>query len=140
MDLPIGTVILWVNSPTTIPDGWEIYTAAVGKFVRGVPSGGTVGATGGSETHYHTAGAITAAGAHEHPQVDFTWGKSSTNAYLVTKQTPGVYAANGSHNHPGTLKLENNSTNHTHNRDSSNTGTSNNLPPHKRAIYIIKTS
>lgn len=36
--MPIGSIMLW--DTTTPPTGWEIYTAAQGRFVMGHISGG----------------------------------------------------------------------------------------------------
>lgn len=39
MDVPSGTVILWLGSAASIPTGWTKYTSAVGRIARGTPTG-----------------------------------------------------------------------------------------------------
>ena len=135
--LPSGTVMLWLGTAASIPAGWQAYTAANGKFIRGVPAGGTVGTTGGAETHVHTAGTISDGGAHGHPEITITHGSTgpSTN-YAVTGTGYGIYGA-APHRHDGTLTLES-VADHGHTNSSTNTGSANNLPPYKNGIYIVK--
>jgi hypothetical protein len=135
--LPSGTVMLWLGTAASIPAGWQAYTAANGKFIRGVPAGGTVGTTGGAETHVHTAGTISDGGAHGHPKITITHGSTgpSTN-YAVTGTGYGIYGA-APHRHDGTLTLES-VADHGHTNSSTNTGSANNLPPYKKGIFIIK--
>lgn len=49
--LPTGTIVIWTG--TACPAGYSEVTALRGTFPRAVPSGGTVGATGGSDNHAH---------------------------------------------------------------------------------------
>jgi len=135
--LPSGTVMLWLGTAASIPAGWQAYTAANGKFIRGVPAGGTVGTTGGAETHVHTAGTISDGGAHGHPEITITHGSTgpSTN-HAVTGTGYGIYGA-APHRHDGTLTLES-VADHGHTNSSTNTGSANNLPPYKKGIFIIK--
>jgi hypothetical protein len=135
--LPSGTVMLWLGTAASIPAGWQAYTAANGKFIRGVPAGGTVGTTGGAETHVHTAGTISDGGAHGHPEITITHGSTgpSTN-HAVTGTGYGIYGA-APHRHDGTLTLES-VADHGHTNSSTNTGSANNLPPYKKGIYIVK--
>ena len=135
--LPSGTVMLWLGTAASIPAGWQAYTAANGKFIRGVPAGGTVGTTGGAETHVHTAGTISDGGAHGHPEITITHGSTgpSTN-HAVTGTGYGIYGA-APHRHDGTLTLES-VADHGHTNSSTNTGSANHLPPYKKGIFIIK--
>lgn len=134
MELSSGTIILWVSG--TIPTGWSVYTAATDKLIRGVPSGGTVGATGGASTHTHTAGTVISGGAHTHDAQTFNYSNSSTNAYRFNG-TPSVTMAAGSHTHSATVTLAS-AGSHGHTITATDTGSASNLPPYKKAIYIIK--
>ena len=136
MDFPTGTVILWTGTPETIPAGWIKYTPAEGRFIRGVPSGGEVGSSGGSATHDHTAGAVASAGALGHPSNSFAFNTVSESSYLLSG-TPTVSVV-GTHNHTADLTLGSGVGAHTHPLATARTGTANNLPPHKQAIYIVK--
>lgn len=135
--LPSGTVMLWLGTAASIPAGWQAYTAANGKFIRGVPAGGTVGTTGGAETHVHTAGTISDGGAHGHPEITITHGSTGPSKNCaVTGTGYGIYGA-APHRHDGTLTLES-VADHGHTNSSTNTGSANNLPPYKKGIYIVK--
>ena len=137
MNFPTGTVILWTDAPENIPDGWVKYTAAEGRFIRGVPNGGAVGSTGGATTHDHNAGAVANAGAHGHAAKSYTFNTVGASSYLLSG-SPTVSVV-GTHNHTASLTLSSGVGAHTHSKANAKTGTANNLPPHKRGIYIVKT-
>ena len=60
--VPVGAIAMLVG--TTVPDGWEIYSAANGKYVRGAGADGvTVNASGNSPTG-PWAGNTSLGGAH----------------------------------------------------------------------------
>jgi len=136
-DLPSGTVMLWLGSAASIPAGWQAYTAANGKFIRGVPVDGTVGATGGAETHTHNTGTISAGGAHGHPEIAIIHGGTGVSTdHAVTGTGYGIYGA-APHDHDGTIELQS-VADHEHTNSSTNTGSANQLPPYKKGIFIIK--
>lgn len=79
-----GAIVLWYGTKATIPDGWEYYSAAVGKLVAGALTANTTGL--GDATHSHTYTNKTGtAGAHGHT-VSMSIG-APTN-----ETTPGHYA------------------------------------------------
>lgn len=136
--LPSGTVLLWLGDAASIPTGWQIYEATIGKFIRGVPEGGSAGQTGGSDTHDHDAGTISAGGGHEHPQIAIQHGSTGPSSdHAVTSSWEDIWGA-APHGHNGTLKLETIS-NHEHTQSSAKTGSTNHLPPYKTGIFIIKS-
>ena len=136
IELPSGTIMLWLGSATSIPAGWQIYTAAIGKLIRGVPSGGSAGQTGGTETHTHDAGTVLAGGSHNHPNKDITHSIKYADKSIVQQSGSGKYAV-ASHSHPGYFILDDNA-NHNHTLHPSYTGNADHLPPYKKGIYIIK--
>lgn len=54
---PIGMVAFFPRI-SVAPAGWTEYTPLRDKFPRGMPLGGTPGATGGSDTHSHGPGTL----------------------------------------------------------------------------------
>ena len=61
-DLPVGSIVMFDG--VTPPTGWYncdgsthsgiVTPNLIGRFPKGVPSGGTLGETGGSDTHDHS--------------------------------------------------------------------------------------
>ena len=137
MELPSGTIILWTSGSSTIPDGWSIYSKANNRFIRGVPSGGTVEATGGQSTHTHTAGATVSGGAHTHAANTFTYPSANKSDGKRYNASPTVSMSSPTHTHTATLTLAS-AGSHNHALTTTDTGSANNLPPYKMAIYIIK--
>jgi len=138
MDVPSGTVVLWMGSAETIPDGWVKYSATVGRFIRGVPTGQSVGATGGNaSTHVHAMGTALTGGSHTHDDINFN-SSSSGNIVYRNNQAPGLYACQ-SHSHSGKASFGAGGA-HVHNPASANTGTpiGETNPPYVKGIYIIK--
>jgi len=137
MDVPSGTVVLWMGSAESIPTGWAKYSATVGRFIRGVPAGQSVGATGGNaSTHVHTMGTALTGGSHTHGEKSFT---STSGGNLVSRDVGQTVPASASHTHTGKVSLGSGGA-HVHNPASANTGTpiGETNPPYVKGIYIIK--
>lgn len=101
-EFPAGAIVFWLGGVDTIPSGWEEATELRSRFPRGMASGGTSGATGGSTTHNHevaggTMGAPSAVvnlkegtgttwqvalGSHVHAYSDITSSDSSLPPYI----------------------------------------------------------
>ncbi|MEN9561163.1 MAG: hypothetical protein RIQ56_436, partial [Candidatus Parcubacteria bacterium] len=77
--LPTGAILIF---DTTVPSGWTRYSAQDDYYVRGE---NTVGTTGGSNTHYHTASG--------------TLDPATGTTYAVRGGTPSASGANASHTH-----------------------------------------
>lgn len=139
MDVPSGTVILWLGSAANIPAGWTKYTSAVGRFVRGTPAGQSAGATGGNApTHTHNMDSVLTGGAHTHGSVNFTYVTNSSSAYRQAGSNVGVVGI--SHNHTASVELGSGGA-HTHDFDGTTTGApvGDANPPYKKGIYIVKS-
>lgn len=141
-DLPIGSIVMF--SGTTPPAGWYDCDGAshsgvvtpnlIGKFPTSVPSGGTLGATGGSDTHIHT-NLDTGYQTHGHAQVSGTTVTASGTTVSEIwggDTTSGV----GSHTHPITIAALTNQDSHKHTMPNTAAGTS--LPPYIRLRYIMR--
>lgn len=70
LDDKIGTVKMYIGDITKVPQGWREYTSMQDKFPVGVKANGiagSVGATGGTQTHAHNTqqgtGSLSAGGA-----------------------------------------------------------------------------
>ena len=140
MNVPTGTVVLWMGSAESIPTGWAKYSATVGRFIRGVPAGQSVRATGGNaSTHVHTMGTALTGGSHTHDDIEFN---SSTSGNIVyrTSSEPATVSACQSHSHSGKASFGAGGA-HVHNPASANTGApiGETNPPYVKGIYIIKT-
>lgn len=59
---PSGACVFWLGAATDIPAGWSIATELEGRFPRGMVSGGTPGAVGGTDKHTHGSGGILTGG------------------------------------------------------------------------------
>jgi len=138
MDVPSGTVVLWMGSADSIPAGWTKYSATVGRFIRGVPTGQSVGATGGNAlTHVHSMGTALTGGSHTHGDKTFS---SSTSGNIVSRHGGSGTNACVSHSHTGIVSLGSGGA-HVHNPASANTGApiGETNPPYVKGIYIIKS-
>jgi hypothetical protein len=86
-------IILWDQS-TSCPTGYTVATEYEGVFPRGTPAGGTVGATGGSDTHTHgTGGTGTGAGSTS------TTGSTSAGTNMKDGTGTTITLSNFPHNH-----------------------------------------
>lgn len=137
MDVPSGTVILWLGSAANIPAGWTKYTSAVGRFVRGTPAGQSAGATGGNApTHTHNMGSVLTGGAHTHGSVNFNYASSSNSAYRLEGTT--YNGLSPGHSHTASVELGSGGA-HIHDFDGTTTGApvGDANPPYKKGIYIV---
>jgi hypothetical protein len=131
-----GTIVLWYGTKATIPNGWEYYSAAVGKLIAGALTPDTTPL--GNATHDHSYSANTGqAGSHGHTvsvsigaPINTTtpghYGGGATNAYWATKE-------HINHNQSVTV-----STAAAHGHTLQKTGTAANLPPSFGLYYIRK--
>ena len=138
MEMPSGTVILWLGSAANIPAGWTKYTKSVGRFIRGTPSRENPNEQGGNApTHTHNMGSVLTGGAHTHGSVEFNYSSSSFSAFraggLVSALSPG-------HSHTASVELGSGGA-HTHDFTATATGApvGEVNPPYKKGIYIIKS-
>lgn len=107
-NIPAGVIVMWSGTLATIPDGWALCDGDDGRpdlrdrFIRGTSDGVDPGGTGGSDTHTHAAGTLSAdsAGAHTHPSAG-----SHTHSVNPPKTTSGYetlhYDPSGHHALPG---------------------------------------
>lgn len=130
-----GTIVLWYGTKATIPDGWEYYSAAVGKLVAGALTASTTGL--GDATHPHTYSAATGpAGSHNH-SVSMSIGAP------INATVPGHFAGDTKNaewadryhtNHTKSLTV---STAPAHTHAMLETGSAANLPP-SFGLYFIR--
>lgn len=141
-DLPIGSIVMFDGS--TLPAGWYdcdggtyggIQTPnLIGAFPRGVlASGGSLGATGGSNTHVHT-NSVTGNATHGHA------GDSLNSGMASSPTVGGVWTGTNygldDHNHLLTLAAVSNQASHYHSVPDTDAGSS--LPPYIRLRYIMR--
>lgn len=141
-DLPIGSIIMFDR--VTPPVGWYDCNGAtyggittpnlMGLFPKGVPTGGNLGAIGGSPTHSH-ANQNTSTASHGH-------GKSTGNSTVTaTPMVDGIWSGNTyqgveSHGHPIEIEALSAQNPHVHTIPDSDAGSS--MPPYIRLRYIMR--
>ena len=141
-DLPIGSIVMF--SGTTPPVGWYdcdgsthsgvVTPNLIGRFPKGVPSGGTLGATGGSSTHTHT-NLDTGLQTHGHAQVSGTT-VTASGTTVSEIWGGGTTSGVGSHTHPITIAALTNQNSHKH--TTPNTAAGSSMPPYIRLRYIMR--
>ena len=156
--LPVGSIIMWYNTPSHIPEGWHVCDGTNGtpdlrgKFVLGSDDNGKYpfDSQGGEEqhtltvgempSHGHSSGSLKASNAGEHTHTIVYC--DETDSYFPP--TSDCYALHGN-NKRGTWtgKNINSSGSHTHTISGSTglTGSSqphNNMPPYYAIYYIMK--
>lgn len=139
-DLPIGSIVMFDGA--TPPAGWYDCDGSthggiqtpnlIGKFPRGVPSGGSLGATGGSTTHIH-ANPDTAYQTHGHPETSLA---SNNRVGTVSNVWAGSNYAIDEHTHLVTIAAVINQVNHKHTMP--NTGDASSLPPNISLRFIMR--
>lgn len=60
---PVGSLWIW-HDESTIPTGWELITDSADRFLKFLPTGGTLGDTGGANTHSHDDHVVTQPADH----------------------------------------------------------------------------
>ena len=136
MNLPVGSIILWTSG--TIPDGWQVCDGTNGtpnlinKFVRGASQDSQVGNSDGEAAHGHTNTDLDSAGSHGHSGVTHSTTTSATTKILVFDQ---ITAAK-SHTHGSVYRALDTYAAHVH--TVGDTDDTNNLPPYKDYIFIMR--
>lgn len=134
----------------TCPPGWSEYTAAENRMLRGMPSGGTPGATGGSDSHSHGmshthnishthTGSTNSAGDHVHTGLDASslgTNFASGGPYQAANASTWT-VSDGAHSH-GTLFIDPPSTNTSGGASTSNTGSASTLPAYIQFLVCRK--
>lgn len=118
--IPSGVIVMWSGAADAVPSGWALCDGNNGtpdlrdKFLIGAGNTYAVGATGGANTHSHTAstGAHTLTEAQmPHHRHGLTMGYTSSDQGLVGGGTntawgtlyTGYAGGNASHNHTATV-------------------------------------
>lgn len=141
-DLPIGSIVMFDG--VTPPVGWYdcdgsthsgvVTPNLIGRFPKGVPSGGTLGATGGSGTHSHTnldSGYQT----HGHTA---TSGNSSVASSPSVGNIWGGNTYSGVKEHQHLLSISASSSQGSHKHTVPNTDSGSSMPPYIRLRYIMR--
>lgn len=86
-DLPVGIIVLWIQTLATIPSGWNLCDGTLstpdlrGQYVKGATTLAGVGGTGGSLSHGHTAtGHTHPVASHSHTITQNAGAGSNINA------------------------------------------------------------
>ena len=118
---PVGAILLWSGSASTIPDGFQLADGTNGtpdlrgKFVMGISStedDDDLLTTGGETQHTHSMGTVTAATKHKHNVYlndSYTAASALVNTEAGNVSWPNhnhswsaVTNSNGEHTHLGT--------------------------------------
>ena len=134
---PVGAILLWSGSASTIPDGFQLADGTNGtpdlrgKFVMGISStedDDDLLTTGGETQHTHSMGTISTASSHTHT----VYMNSSSSGFGAASGATSVSAAN--HNHAWSATTSSNGA-HTH------TGTyeaADHLPTYTKYYWIAR--
>ena len=135
---PVGAILLWSGSASTIPDGFQLADGTngtpdlCGKFVMGISDtedDDDLLTTGGDTQHTHSMGTISTASAHTH-----TVYLNNSSAFVNAQSGFGLAPAMASHNHSWSATTSSNGA-HTH------TGTyeaADHLPPYTKYYWIAR--
>lgn len=142
MDLPIGSIIMFDG--VTLPVGWYdcdgtthnglVTPNLIGKFPKGVPSGGTLGSTGGGSTHTHT-NANTGDASHGHGAKNATTSQPSGD---ISTWAWAGYNEFVSASHTHTVSIGAVASGNPHSHTVPNTDPASSLPPYIRLRYIMR--
>ena len=138
MQLPIGSIILWADG--TIPDGWKLCDGdndtpdMRSRFARGATDSDDLLDSGGAETHAHTNPNTGAIGNHTHTAANST-GPGSAQASTATGGSG--HPASGAHTHAVNLTTGSDGG---HSHTVGDTVAANNMPPHIKLYYIMRTT
>jgi len=141
-DLPVGSIVMFDG--VTPPTGWYncdgsthsgiVTPNLIGRFPKGVPSGGTLGETGGSDTHDHP-NLDTGYATHGH-------GATSGNSGGADGTTiSGVWSGStysGVAGHQHLLSVAALSSQNSHKHTTPNTAAGSSIPPYIRLRYIMR--
>ena len=140
-DLPIGSIVMFDGA--TLPAGWYDCDGSshagvttpnlIGKFPRGVPIGGTLGATAGASTHTH-ANLDTGNQTHGHAGTSSNSGQSGADVGGIWAGTYAYGLAN--HQHLLTAPAVTGAQSHKHTMPNAESATS--LPPNISLRYIMR--
>ena len=141
MDFPVRSIVLFDGA--TLPVGWydcdgtahnNITTPnLLGKFPKGVPSGGTLGATG-TGIHTHT-NVNTGEASHGHAGKNVTTSQPSGDISTWAWAGYNQYVS-ASHNHTVSISAVASGSPHSHTMPNAEPATS--LPPNIRLRYIMR--
>jgi len=135
---PVGAILLWSGSASTIPDGFQLADGTNGtpdlrgKFVVGISStedDDDLLTTGGETQHTHSMGTVTAATKHKH-----TVYLNNSSGFVSAQSGFGLATAMASHNHSWSAVTSSNDE-HTH------TGTyeaADHLPTYTKYYWIAR--
>ena len=138
--LPIGSIAVWYLNDT-IPDDWQLCDGTNGtpdlrgSFPMGASIDGDLGASGGVNTHGHSASSVNTGGTHGHSNTSMSSGGGGTYNYAVVGS--GDSCASSGHTHGYSVNITDDSTGHS-DHSLSAPADGNNLPLHIKLYYIMK--
>lgn len=141
-DLPVGSIVMFDG--VTPPTGWYNCDGAthsgivtpnlIGRFPEGVPSGGTLGETGGSDTHIHS-NPDTGYTTHGHGATSGNSGEADGTT-ISGVWSGSTYSGVGGHQHLLSIAALSNQNSHKH--TTPNTAAGSSMPPYIRLRYIMR--
>lgn len=146
MALPIGSIIMWKNAISSIPEGWQICDGSNGtpdlrgKFVMGASIDGDVGVNAAEASHVHSRPASTSTdGAHQHTT---SVGVGNTGDGVNSSSTTyeGISAASKGHGHSGISGNTSGATGSHAHTVGGNTNSQTPTPPFMKLYYIMRVS
>ena len=140
MNLPIGSIILWVGEGGGFPAGWQLCDGTNGtpnlsnRFPLGAAVDGDLLVTGGVETHVHSLGTTGSRAAHAHTGFSGSSGGTGSNSNVLGNS--GRAAAMAGHSHALSMGVwDGDEHSHTVGATVSHGNT---LPPYKKVYYLMR--
>ncbi len=129
--IPAGVIVAWPSTAASIPANWTRVTDLDDRWVKGSPNGVDPDATGGADTHLHTAqnhNHTIAAHAHTSNPT------SGSQDHSVTLEINGGNSFDSAHNH--TVPNTSNSSSSSYDNTAGTWQTASNHPAWWRVIWI----
>lgn len=136
--VPEGGEILWFGVAADLPSGWQIVTAASGKFVMGAAMGGASDTPAGANSHTHSYSSVTgSAGGHTHTAYAGSLTASTTDIDHSPIANENVAVDGHTHTGTGTPFTTSSAGSHTHSLVDTGEAT---IYPLYRRLYWIKAT
>jgi hypothetical protein len=140
--IPVGAIVLYYGTSTTIPAGYAICDGTSGtpnlkgKFIMGASSSGELLTTGGAETHIHSQAQSSSEGGHNHAYDPFNFSTPTTGNYIASG---GSTLSHYSHYHTSSGGNTATDGSHSHSPNGSS-GAGSSLPVHKLYYWVQRIS
>ncbi len=100
---PNNVVVIWKGDISDVPNDWRVVESAINKQVKITTSDGSIGDTGGSNTHTHTIDHGHTHGSHNHAVIAVIVGSGSAGSGATAVLAIPFSDPPGAHTHTWTV-------------------------------------